>query len=303
MSDALSRREFLAKSVVTTAATAALGGCAMQRGEPAAAAGPAKATELKKAVEWSMLPGGLGIEDRFKLARDVGFAGVEAPTTEDPKVVGQMREAAEKSGVRIHSVMNMAHWKCPLSSGDPAVVREGVAGMVTSLHNAKAFGADTVLLVPGVVNAETSYMDAWGRSTSAIRQQLIPVAAETGIVIAVEDVWNKFLLSPPEFARYVDQFKSKWVRAYFDVGNIVAYGYPQDWIRTLGRRIAKIHVKDFDAGKHKFVPLLEGSIDWKVVGQALSEVGYSGYITAELPGGDEKYLQDVSERMSRIIEG
>ncbi len=160
-----------------------------------------------------------------------------------------------------------------------------------------------MLLVPAVVNAETSYMDAWARSTAVIRQQLIPVAAETGVVIAVEDVWNKFLLSPPEFARYVDQFKSKWVRAYFDVGNIVAYGDPQDWIRTLGRRIAKIHVKDFDAGKHKFVPLLEGSIDWKAVRAALNEIGYSGFITAELPGGDEKYLRDVSERMSRIIEG
>lgn len=306
MSDALSRREFLAKSVVTTAATAAtaaLGGCAMQRAEPAPAAEPAKPTELKKALEFGMLPGNLSIEDRFKLARDLGFAGVEAGTTDDPKIVARMREAADKSGVRIHSVMNMAHWQCPLSSGDPAVVKKGVAGMVTSLHNAKAFGADTVLLVPGVVNAETSYLDAWARSTAVIRQQLIPVAAETGVVIAVEDVWNKFLLSPPEFARYVDQFKSQWVRAYFDVGNIVAYGYPQDWIRTLGRRIVKIHVKDFDAGKHKFVPLLEGSIDWKAVRAALNEIGYSGFITAELPGGDEKYLRDVSERMSRIIEG
>jgi hexulose-6-phosphate isomerase len=275
----------------------------MRRGEAAPGAGPAGAVELKKALEFSMLPGGLSIEDRFKLARDLGFAGVEAGTIDDPKIVAQMREAADKSGVRIHSVMNMVHWKYPLSSGDPAVVKKSVAGMVTSLHNAKAFGADTVLLVPGVVNAETSYMDAWARSTAVIRQQLIPVAAETGFVIALEEVWNKFLLSPPEFARYVDQFKSKWVRAYFDVGNIVAYGYPQDWIRTLGNRIAKVHLKDFDAGKHKFVPLLEGSIDWKAVRQALLDVGYAGFLTAELPGGDEKYLRDVSERMSRIIEG
>jgi L-ribulose-5-phosphate 3-epimerase len=304
MSNPLSRREFLAKSVVTTAAAAALGGCAEKReGAQAAPAVASKATELKKAFYFGMLPGDMSIEDRFKLTRDLGLAGVEAGTTNDPKVVAQMREAAGKAGVRIHSVMNAEHWSCPLSSADAEVVKKGVAGMVTSLHNAKDWGADTVLLVPAVVDAKTSYLDAWARSTAAIRQQLIPVAAETGVVIAVEDVWNKFLLSPPEFARYVDQFKSKWVRAYFDVGNIVAYGFPQDWIRTLGLRIIKVHVKDFDAGKHKFVPLLEGSIDWKQVRAAFNEVGYAGYITAELPGGDEKYLREVSARMSRIIEG
>lgn len=303
MANPFSRREFLAKSVVATAATAALSGCATKRGEASAVSEGPKTIELKKGVYWSMLPAGMSVEDRFKLARDVGFAGVEVPTQPDAKAVDQYREAAGKTGVRIHSVMNSDNWTAPLSSADPEVTKKGVACMTTSLRNAKAFGADTVLLVPGVVNAKTAYIDAWARSTAVIRQQLIPVAEETGVIIAVEDVWNKFLLSPPEFARYVDQFKSKWVRAYFDIGNIVAYGFPQDWIRTLGHRIAKLHVKDFDAGKHKFVPLLEGSIDWKAVLQALQDIGYGGFMTAELPGGDEKYLREVSARMSKIIEG
>ncbi len=302
MSSPLSRREFLVKSMATTAATAAIAGSAVPRAAAQPAAGGKKG-KLRKALGWGMLPDDLSIDDRFKLARDVGFEGVEAPTTDDDKTVARLRDAADKAGVCIHSVMNMAHWANPLSSSDPAVVEKSVAGMITSLNNAKAFGADTVLLVPAVVNPQTRYADAYKRSTAVIRERLLPVAEKLGIVIAVENVWNKFLLSPIEFASYVDQFKSKCLRAYFDCGNIVAYGFPQDWIRTLGDRIAKIHVKDFDAGKHQWKPLLEGSVDWKEVRAALLEVGYAGWITAELGGGDEKYLREVSTRMTKIIEG
>ncbi len=303
MSNALTRRDFLLKSAATAAASAALGGCSQQVGPDGAAAAASRPTGLKKAVYWGMLPDGMSIEDRCKLARDVGFAGVEAPTTPDPAVADQMRAAADKAGIRIHSVMNSDHWKYPLSSADPEVVNKGVACMEASFRNAKAWGADTVLLVPGVVDPKTRYADAYERSRKVIRERLLPPAAKAGVVIGIEEVWNKFLLSPLEFASFVDSFRSRWVRAYFDVGNIVAYGYPQDWIRTLGGRIVKIHVKDFHAGKHQFVPLLEGSIDWKEVRLALREVGYGGWVTAELPGGDEKYLRDVSERMTKIIDG
>jgi hexulose-6-phosphate isomerase len=174
--------------------------------------------------------------------------------------------------------------------------------MKTSLENAAALGADTVLLVPAVVNPKTRYAEAHDRSKKEIRK-LVPLAERLGVTIAVENVWNKFLLSPLEFAEYVDQFESKRVRAYFDIGNIVAYGFPQDWIRTLRDRIVKLHAKDFDAGKHQWKPLLEGSIDWKEVRAALREIDYNGWMTAELPGGDETYLKDVSERMTKIVAG
>jgi hexulose-6-phosphate isomerase len=112
-------------------------------------------------------------------------------------------------------------------------------------------------------------------------------------------------LSPLEFARYVDDFKSPWVRAYFDVGNIVFYGYPQDWIRTLGKRIAKLHLKDFkfEKGRVDFTPLREGAIDWQEVYRALKEIGYQGTATVELPGGDEAYLKEVSRRVDLILTG
>ena len=257
---------------------------------------------------WGMLPENLSIADRFKLAADAGFRTVEAYTTEGEKTAEEIKRAAESCKIRITSVMNQAHWKYPLSSGDPEVVKKSMDGMKTSLRNAKLWGADAVLLVPAVVNAETRYQDAWTRSQKQIRE-LIPLAAELNVMIAVEEVWNKFLLSPLEFVRYVDEFKSPWVRAYFDVGNVVISGYPQDWIRTLGRRIVKVHLKDFKMGKSwdpvtaQFVNLGEGDIDWAQVRAALAEIGYSGVVTAELASGDLAYLTDVRNRIERLVLG
>jgi L-ribulose-5-phosphate 3-epimerase len=263
---------------------------------------------IRKAVLLGMLPKDLSYTDRLRLAREVGFEELECPTVRDQAEAEEIKAAAAGTKLRIHSVMNSDHWKFPLSSADPAVVAKCVDGMEVSLRNARFWGADTVLLVPAVVNAETRYQDAWTRSQKEIRK-LIPLAKELKVVIAVEDVWNKFLLSPLEFARYVDEFDSPWVRAYFDVGNIVLFGYPQDWIRTLGKRIVKLHFKDFrfrrDAATRQrvveFVQLREGDIDWKEVYAALSEIGYRGSATVELPGGDKAYLRDVSLRVDLIL--
>jgi L-ribulose-5-phosphate 3-epimerase len=259
---------------------------------------------IKKAVLLSMLPKSLSYADRFKLAKDVGFEQIECPTIPDEREAEEIRKASASAQLPIHSVMNMAHWKYPLSASDPAVVAESVKGMETSLHNAHLWGAETVLLVPAVVNPQTSYQDAWTRSVAQIRK-LIPLAERLRVIIAVEEVWNKFLLSPLEFANYVDQFQSPWVRAYFDVGNVVLTGYPQDWIRTLGKRIVKLHLKDFKFEKMtaKFVPLREGDIQWKEVHKALQEIAYNGSATVELPAGDEAYLRDVRQRVDLILQG
>src|SRR5207237_4089875 len=123
----------------------------------------------------------------------------------------EIKGAAQKAGIRIDSVMNMDHWDYPLSSSDPAVVEKSLAGMRTSLHNAKLWGADTVLLVPAVVNPQTSYRDAWTRSQQQIRK-LIPLAAQLKVTIAIEEVWNKFLLSPLEMQKYLGEFQSPWIR-------------------------------------------------------------------------------------------
>ncbi len=281
----MNRRSFLAASASTLAAA------------------PAR-LPIRKGMLLGMLPSKMTYAERFKLARDTGFEEMECGTVEDPREAEEIRKAADGAGVRVHSVMNQAHWKYPLSSADPEVVAQSIKGMETSLRNAQMWGADAVLLVPAVVNPQTAYRDAWTRSQQQIRK-LLPMAEKLKIVIAVENVWNKFLLSPTEFASYVDSFKSPWVRAYFDVGNIVLYGYPQDWIRTLGKRIVKVHLKDFRFQKRlaEFVPLREGDVDWKEVHKALAEIGYRGAATVELPGGDEAYLREVSRRVDLILAG
>lgn len=292
------RREFLAASAAAAGAAALFGQTAAANGwAQKPAAGP-----LRKAVLISMLPKELSYYDRFRLAIDAGFEGLEAQTIKDAREAEEIRAAAERAGLRIHSVMNMDHWKHPLSSADPEVVKFSLAGLETSLRNAKLWGADTVLLVPAVVNPQTSYRDAYTRSQREIKK-MIPLAGELGVVIAIEEVWNKFLLSPLEFARYVDEFQSPWVRAYFDVGNVVLFGYPQDWIRTLGERIVKIHLKDFNFETKQFVPLREGSINWPEVRRALREIRFNGFLTVELKDGDAAYLRDVSARVDKILAG
>ena len=291
----IDRRAFL-ESATALAAVAAL------RPRTAAAAGG-----MKKAVYVSMLPKELSYAERFRLAKDVGFEGIEIGTITEPAVAAEIKEASAKAGLTIHSVMNADHWKYPLSSADPEVVAKSVAGMETSLRNAKLWGCDSVLLVPAVVNPETSYKDAWTRSQKVVKERILPLAQELRVVIGMEEVWNKFLLSPLEMARYVDEFASPWVKAYLDVGNMLFYGYPQDWIRTLGKRIHRVHIKDFkvDRGKGQFFwkNIGEGDVDWPEVRKAFSEVGYDGWVTTEIEGGDAAYLKDVVARFDRFLAG
>ncbi|HKQ72599.1 MAG TPA: sugar phosphate isomerase/epimerase family protein [Blastocatellia bacterium] len=258
--------------------------------------------KLKKGVLITMLPKQMSYLDRFKLAVDVGFEGIEAQTVTDPKEADQIKEASEKAKIKIHSVMNMGHWEWPFSSPNPDDVKKSAERMETSLRNAKLWGADTVLLVPAVVRPDTTIPQAWQRSQPHIRK-LLPLAKELGVVIGIEPVWNKFLLTPYDTAKYVDEFESPWVKAYFDVGNIVMYGFPQEWIRALGNRIVKFHLKDFKYENRQWVPLREGSIDWKEVRKAIGEIEFSGYLTVELPAGDEAYLREVSSRVDKIFAG
>jgi len=305
-----SRREFL-KSTARAACSAGLSACgfaehlaASPASRSAAATPPPAPLPIKKGVLLEMLPARLSYADRMKMARDAGFEVVQAPTTPDEHEAEEIKKAAAGASVRIDSVMNMDHWKYPLSSSDSAVVEKSLAGMRTSLHNAKLWGSDAVLLVPAVVNPQTSYRDAWSRSQKEIRK-LLPLAEELKIVIAIEEVWNKFLLSPLEMATYIREFRSPWVQAWFDVGNVVFYGYPQDWIRTLGKSIVKVHLKDFKRKQdgYEWVNLGEGDVDWEAVREALREIGYAGSVITELKGGDEAYLHDVSRRVDRLVLG
>ena len=279
------------------AAAVAAAGCAQSGGRAQSGA------QITKAVLISMLPKELPYQERFQLAKEAGFPAMEAQTTDEDREAQQIADAAEKVGLRIHSVMNMAHWRHPLSSPDPADVDASVAGMEASIRQAKIYGADAVLLVPAVVRGDTTYEQAWERSTQVVRERILPVAEQHDIIVAMEEVWNKFLLTPRDFVQYVDEFNHPLVKAYFDVGNVVHYGVPQHWIKALGNRIVKVHLKDYSR-QASFVNLGdagEGGVEWPEIRKAFDEIGYEGYATVELKGGDKDYLADVAKRVDNLL--
>ncbi|MBV9468274.1 MAG: sugar phosphate isomerase/epimerase, partial [Abitibacteriaceae bacterium] len=195
-------------------------------------------------------------------------------------------------------------WESPLSAADEAVRQKTVESSIFALENARSIGADTLLLVPAVVNSDTSYEEAYSRSLAEMKK-LAPHAEKHNVTIALENVWNKFLLSPIEFKHYLEEIGSSHVKAYFDAGNILLYGFPQQWIRTLGSRwLHRVHIKDFRSSDRQFVYLLQGDVPWPKVIEALREVGYDNYITAELPPypqQPEQMVHDTSNAMTRIL--
>lgn len=270
----------------------------------------AKKVILKKSLVYGMIDEDLSMTDKFKLVKDLGFDGVELDSPNDFDT-NEVLEAKEKSGIELPSVINKDHWSKPLSDPDPDVRAACIKSVATSLQDMKDYGGDTVLVVPGVVNDKVSYEKAYFQSQASIRE-IIPYAEKTGIQIALENVWNNFILSPLEAKRFIDEINHPLVGWYFDVGNILRYGWPEHWIETLQSRIKKLHLKEYskeimnDQGLWKGfeVELMEGDNNWPVVIKAINDINYKGeWITAEVDGGDRKRLLDVSQRMDKIING
>ena len=259
---------------------------------------------VKKAICYGSLPAKKSDKQRAELAKEAGLDAVELhqyPTiAEAEKVAGIVREA----GLEIASVMCMTHWGSPLSSTDEEVRTKGVTGVAEALRQAQAIGTDVVLVVPGVVTEDVSYKAAYENSRRSLGE-LLPVAEETGVTMALENVWNRFLLSPLEMRDFIDSFGSPLVAAYFDVGNILLYGYPHHWIEALKKRIKRVHIKDFDTNTRQFVGLLQGSVDYPRVMAALRGVGYHGYITAELSAYGqypEQFVRDTAAQLEQIVK-
>jgi hexulose-6-phosphate isomerase len=262
----------------------------------------------KKSLKFGMIKEDLTLIEKFQLVKDLGFHGVELDSPHDLNE-SEILEAKEKTGLEIPGLVNSLHWKKPLSDPDPEVRKACTESMIAALHQCKKYGGTTVLLVPAVVSEKVSYDEAWERSTDEIKRML-PAARETGVKIAIENVWNNFLLSPLEAAQYIDQFNSDMIGWYFDVGNIVRYGWPDQWVKILGKRILKVDVKEYSREKQTNegiwegfkVKLGDGDSDWSKVNSALRKVGYSGWGSAEVPGGDRSRLKEISQRMDRIYK-
>ena len=263
---------------------------------------------LKKSLGFGMINEDLSLTDKFKLIKDLGFDGVELNSPVEFKI-SELLDAKAKSGIELPSVVNKDHWEMPLSDPDPVVRKKIIQSVAQSLQDVKDLGGDTVLVVPGVVNEKVSYEQAYITTTNSLRE-LIPYAEKTGMQVALENVWNNFLLSPIEAKRFIDEINHPLIGWYFDAGNILRYGWPEHWIYTLNSRIMKLHIKEYSRELMNTkglwegfkVNLLDGDNNWPVVMKAVSEINHKGgWITAEVNGGDRTRLKDISERMDKII--
>jgi hexulose-6-phosphate isomerase len=290
------RRGFLQKLGV---AGLAAGLCAGFAPVQAAAMANAARPKLRKAVKYGMIAIDGSVEDKFNLVKSLGFQGVEVDSPSGLNREEAIR-AQEKTGIKIHGVIDSVHWRDTLSHAKEEVRAKGLTALQGALRDAKAYGADTVLLVPGVVNDEVSYDQCYERSQAEVRRAL-PLAEELGVKIAIETVWNNFITKPEQLIQYVDDFKSPMVAAYFDCSNMVKYGVPSaTWIRMLGKRLVKFDFKGYSK-TNGWVKIGEGDEDWPEVLKALGEIGYDGWATSEVSGGGEKELREIAERMNRVL--
>ena len=294
----MKRREFTKKATAYSIAVGMFPGFSIVK----------KAPINKKSLKFGMIKGDLSVLEKFKLIKELGFDGVELDSPHNLNET-EIMDAKRTTGLEIPGLVNSLHWKKPLSDPDPSVRAACTESMIAALHQCKKYGGTTVLLVPAVVNHTVGYDEAWERSTEEIKK-ILPAARETGVKIAIENVWNNFLISPLEAARYIDQFEDNMIGWYFDVGNIVRYGWPDQWVRILDKRILKIDVKEYSRDKQTNqgiwegfkVKLGDGDSDWAKVNEALRKIGYSGWGSAEVPGGDRKRLEEISQRMDRIFQ-
>lgn len=300
-------KRFLERRAFLEVSGAGLLSAALTRGAGAAVQERQQPVRYKKTLKFGMVEEDLSVEDKFKLLKELGFDGVEldGPSDLDRREVLKARDEAD---FPIPSVIDSVHWRKPFSDPDPAVREAGRRGLEQALHDAKTYGASSVLLVPAVVRKEVPYDVAYRRSQAEIRK-VLPMAEELGVRIAIENVWNQFLMSPLEMVRYVDELDSPWVGVHFDVGNVVNFGWPEHWIRVLGARIVKLDIKEFSREKRDEeglwegfkVKLGEGSIDWPSVRDALEQAGYEGWVSAEVQGGDRTWLAELSQRMDTVL--
>jgi L-ribulose-5-phosphate 3-epimerase len=291
----LDRRDFLQISL------AAAGAVAIAAQSKNLFADESARPKLRKAVKFGMIRIQSSIEDKFNLIKSLGFEGVEldSPSKIDREEAARARD---KTGIIIHGVVDSVHWNIRLSDPIAETRAKGLAALETALQDCKYYGGTTVLLVPGKVSDEKNenYEQVYARSQAEIRKAL-PLAEELGVKIAIEVVWNNFITKPEQLVQYVDDFKNPAVGAYFDCSNMLKYGVPAaEWIRKLGPRMLKFDFKGY-SHKKQWVPIGEGDEDWPEVMKALAEVKYNGWATAEVAGGGEKELRDISERMDKCF--
>jgi L-ribulose-5-phosphate 3-epimerase len=249
------------------------------------------------------------IRDGLQLCREIGYHGLEILLTETgeltmaagPAEYAALRTMSEEAGVQLTSICGTGS----LTDDDPALVSRSKAEIRKMLEAAGALGIDTVLVTGGRVNEKVAYDVAYDRLLRAL-QELRPDAERHGVHIALENIWNRLLLSPLEFRQFLDTIGSPYVGCYFDTGNILLYGYPEQWIRILGTRIKKIHFKDFSfrsaglTGTYEWTQLMQGQVNWPAVMREIRAIGYDDYVITEVCG-DRAVYEETCRVMDTIL--
>lgn len=291
MPERMKRRSFLIESSAKVAAATTL---AWAGGAPRTSRAGEFTGRIRKAVKYSMFNEKIPAEDKLKILQDLGFDGVEPRAMLNPNQAAEVRalqKASEKLDFPIHGVVNSSN---PDISG--------------AIDQAAAYGATSVLHVVRY-DKSIGYMENYKQTQDIIRKA-IGRAEQKKVSILIENVWATFLIEPLGMARYIDELDSPYVQVYFDVGNVVRWGWPQHWIEVLGQRVKKLDIKEYDLGvamnegmRKAFAPPLgEGSVEWDKVRAELKKIGYEGWATAEVRGGDRKRMEDIASEMNRVLD-
>lgn len=299
----LSRRRFVGSAGLVAATLCA--GQTRLMGQDGATTAAAKTPWLRKTLKLGMIGQGKTLAEKFAVAKEAGFEGVE------PNVPGidveEMKAAAQSSGLIIDGTVGGYHWGIRHTDPDESVRAQALEKLKQGILETAGVGADTMLLVPGH-GKDGSDAEVHERASAAIRAAL-PLAQEHGVAILIENVWNDFLYdheggadqSADRLAKFIDSFDSPLVGVQFDIGNHWKYGDPAEWIRTLGPRIQKLDIKGFSKADGKFTKVTEGDIDWPSVQKALQEIGFTGWLAAEVGGGDLERLKEVAAHMDEAL--
>jgi L-ribulose-5-phosphate 3-epimerase len=276
---------------------------------------------MKKSIGDNLIPRGLSFDDGIDLIRKAGFNGVELWLGDKPWFQKQTSDAdlrtlnrkIRDAGLQISDIANTLDWQENVSSRDPRIREAAALHIERQLEAAQIFGADAILVVAGLVTPQEPYNEVYGRTVEAMRR-LAPTAAAAKVKIGIENcnAEQRFLLSPREFAAFLDDVGSPWVGIHLDVGNIHETGFAEQWIEIHGPRITCIHLKDVMTHRGRsgensvYTNIFLGDNDWKAIRAALKKVSYDRWLVAEVEryrfAQDQQFF-DTSAAMNRLIEG
>lgn len=296
-----SRRRFLQQASLW--ATGALGSSSSVFASPDVP--DAMAGRIYKTLKVGMIKGGVNLTEKFKIAKEAGFMGVEMGFPGND--VAETKKAIAESGLPVDGSVCGEHWSIRHTSPDAATRAKALENLKTALRQTREVGGHSVLLVVGK-GEDGPENEIWPRSVENIAKA-VPLAAELGVQIVIENVWNQFCYdhnggsdqTADKFVKYVDEFRSPWVGMQFDIGNHWKYGSMGKWIRQLSHRVLKLDVKGFSRKLNKFTPIGEGDIDYADVRKALREIHFHGWLAAEVAGGDLDYLKGVAQEMNKAF--